>query len=193
MVFLDVETTGLDAKKDRVIEVGLVKINKDGQIESFSQLINPGFKISKEIRELTGIKYKELANAPFFDDIQAKLTELLKVDLFIAHNAKFDYDFITEEFGRLKSQIALPYIDTIKLAKTFYPNYLTYNLDSIITRLKLNVEKRHRALDDSQVLVKLYQRIMKEFGEDELHKTIDKYLVLPKAKQVIDTTQASLF
>ncbi len=193
MVFLDVETTGLDAQKDRVIEVGLVKIDKNGKTETYSQLINPGFKISKEIRDLTGIKYKELTKAPFFDEVLPQLTELLRVDLFVAHNAKFDYDFISSEFQRLQTPISLPYIDTVKLAKAFYPNYLTYNLDSIITRLKLKIDKRHRALDDSQVLVSLYQRIMKEFGEDELFSAIDKYIVQPKNKQVIDTTQAMLF
>lgn len=187
------ETTGLDSKKDRIIEVGMVRINKDGVTTSYSQLVNPGFKISKEIRSLTGIKNKELLAAPQFTYIMPKLQELLRVDLFIAHNSKFDYEFIAEEFARNKADLIIPHLDTVKLARMFYPNYLTYNLDSIIKRLKLKVDKRHRGLDDAQVLVTLFQRIMMEFGEEELYASIDKLITLPKSRVIQDTTQVTLF
>lgn len=193
MAFLDVETTGLNSKTDRIIEVGIVRVNKDESVEKYSQLVNPGFKISKEIRELTGIKLKELVNAPSFEEVMPKIVELLKVDLLIAHNAKFDYDFIAEECLRLGMSISLPYVDTVKIARMFYPNYITYNLDSIITRLKLTIDNRHRALDDSQILVSLCTRIRNEFGEDELHAAFDKLVVMPKVKQIIENKQATLF
>lgn len=193
LAFVDIETTGLDNKKDRVIEVGIVKIDKDGNVSTYSQLINPGFKISKEIRELTGIKHKELVDAPQFAYVMPKLQEWLKVDLFIAHNSRFDYEFLAEEFARHQIDMTVPHLDTVKLARTFYPNYLTYNLDSIITRLKVKVEKRHRGLDDAQVLVTLFNKIKFEFGEEDLHATIDKLITLPKSRVIIESTQVSLF
>lgn len=171
----------------------MVRIGKDGTTSTYSQLVNPGFKISKEIRDLTGIKYKELADAPQFGYIMPKLKELLKVDLFIAHNSKFDYEFLAEEFARFKVDMLIPHLDTVKLARTFYPNYLTYNLDSIIARLKINIEKRHRGLDDAQVLVTLFNKIKMEFGEEELNASIDKLITLPKSKVIHETTQVSLF
>ena len=66
LLFLDVETTGLDPRKDRIIEIGAVRVDNKGKVEKYSQLINPGFKISKEIRAITGIKQRELAKAPLF-------------------------------------------------------------------------------------------------------------------------------
>lgn len=190
---MDIETTGLNSKKDRVIEVGGIRIDKSGTIAKFSQLINPGFKISPEIRQLTGIKQKELLTAPFFDQAHSQILEFLKADLFIAHNSSFDYEFLAEEFFRIEKDFYLPHLDTVKLAKTFYPNYITYNLDSIIARLKIKVEKRHRGLDDAEVLVTLVNKIRMEFGEDELHSAIDKLITLPKKRTITDNTQSSFF
>lgn len=191
LAFVDVETTGLDAKQDRVIEVGLVKIDRTGSITRYSQLINPGFKISKFTRDMTGIKLKELNAAPLFGDVIPQLKELLRVDLFIAHNSRFDFEFISEEFGRYGHELAIPHLDTVKLAKTFYPNYLTYNLDSIISRLKYKIEKRHRGLDDALVLVALFNKIKQEFGEEVLFEEVEKIIVAPKKRYFIKNTQVS--
>ncbi len=193
-MFVDVETTGLDPRKDRVIEVGIVKLDKLGNISTYSQLINPGFKIGKEVRALTGIKLKELHSAPSFAEVLPIIQENLKADLFIAHNSRFDHEFISEEFARFNLDLGLPHLDTVKLAKTYYPNYLTYNLDSIIARLKIKIEKRHRALDDAQVLLTLFQRIKMEFGEEDLLTSIEKLITPAKKRQInIFNLQASLF
>lgn len=190
---MDIETTGLDSKRDRVIEVGIFKLDKNGNTSEFSQLINPGIKIPKEIRLLTGIKQKDLNNAPFFPEILPVLSEHLKADLFIAHNSRFDFEFLTEEFARLEKELFLPHLDTVKLARKFYPNYLTYNLDSIIARLKVKVAKRHRGLDDARVLWILYQKILEEFGEEALYSEIAKLITVPKRRVFSNKAQTSLF
>ena len=193
IVFVDTETTGLDPMKDRVIEIGVVKIDKDNNITKYSKLINPGFKISKEIRLITGIKIKELNTAPYFEEVVEELRDLFKADLFIAHNSKFDYDFLSEEFYKCGIEFFIPQVDTIKLAKKFYPNYLTYTLDSIIARLKLTFEKRHRGLDDALVLWQLYNKIICDFGEEALNKALEKLIVIPKKRKIEDKTQVGLF
>ncbi len=193
IVFVDTETTGLDPMKDRVIEIGIVKIDKDNNITKYSKLINPGFKISKEIRMITGIKIKELNTAPYFEEIVKELRDLFKADLFIAHNSKFDYDFLSEEFYKCGIEFFIPQVDTIKLAKKFYPNYLTYSLDSIIARLKLTFDKRHRGLDDALVLWQLYNKIICDFGEEALNKALEKLIVIPKKRKIEDKTQVGLF
>jgi len=188
LLFLDVETTGLDSVKDRVIEIGAVKIDRDGNISKYSRLINPGFKISREIRKLTGIKQKELANAPLIEDIADEIKDVLKADLFIAHNAKFDFDFISNEMMRMEWPLEIPYIDTIKIAKAFYPNYLSYNLSSLIDRMGFKVEKRHRGLDDANVLWELFNKIKNDFGVEDLESKIDK-LFVPAKKTKITTSK----
>jgi len=175
-----------------VIEVGVVKVDKNRNTSTYSQLVNPGFKISPEIRKITGIKLKDLAKAPTFEAIVSELKPLFKADLFIAHNSKFDYDFLSEELARFELELGIPHLDTVKLARTYYPNYLTYNLDSIIARLKIPVAKRHRGLDDATVLWNLFQKVSAEFGEDDLYKTIDKLITIPKKRKIIVTAQNSL-
>lgn len=190
---MDVETTGLDETRDRIIDIGIVKLNRDGSQTTFSQLINPGFKISKEIRKLTGITLKSLSKAPSFEDIFPEIRDMLNVDLLLAHNSKFDFGFISEEYARLRKEILVPHLDTVKLAKIYYPNYLTYNLDSIVTRLKINVENRHRGLDDALVLLTLFNKIKNDFGEDDLNETMEKIVNIPKSKIQFTDLQPSLF
>jgi len=193
LIFVDVETTGLDPIRDRVIEVGAVRVDKKMTVSTYSQLVNPGFKIPPVIRKLTGIRIKDLATAPSFAEVIKDLQAVFKADLFIAHNSKFDYDFLSEEFARFELELGIPHLDTIRLARSYYPNYLTYNLDSIISRLKLPVQKRHRGLDDANVLWALFQKISSEFGEDDLHKTIEKLVTIPKKRKFTSQTQRLLF
>jgi len=194
ILFVDVETTGLDSTKDRVIEIGAVKVDKNGNIEKYSQLINPGFKISKEIRKITGIKQKELDNAPLLDEVSDEVKRVLRTDLFVAHNAKFDFSFLSSELLRLDYPLEVPYIDTIKIARAFYPNYLNYDLSSLIERMGFKVEKRHRGLDDALVLWELFNKIKTEFGVEDLENKIDKLFVPLKRKKIINPkAQVSLF
>ena len=194
LLFVDVETTGLNPTKDKIIDIGAVKIDKLGKIEKYSMLINPGFKLSKEIRKLTGITIKDLEKAPYIEDVIVEIQSILKADLFIAHNAKFDYEFFSQELLRLDIPLEIPYLDTIKIAKVFYPNYLSYSLSSIIDRMKIIVEKRHRGLDDAMVLWQLFTKIHNDFGKEELESMIDKLFVPGKKRKInIPKTQSSLF
>lgn len=194
ILFVDVETTGLDYTKDRVIEIGAVKVDKEGNLEKFSQLINPGFKVSKEIRKITGIKQKELDNAPLLDEVSEDVKNILRTDLFVAHNAKFDFSFLSNELLRLDYPLEVPYIDTIKIARAFYPNYLNYDLSSLIERMGFKVEKRHRGLDDALVLWELFNKIKTEFGIEDLENKIDKLFVPLKRKKIVNPkAQVSLF
>ena len=191
-LIIDVETTGLDPSKDRIIEIGAVKIDRNGNLDKYSRLINPGFKISREIRKLTGIRQKDLTNAPLLGDIADEIKDVLKTDLFIAHNAKFDFDFFSKEMLRLDFPIELPYIDTIKIAKSFYPNYLSYDLTSLIDRMGFSIEKRHRGFDDAYVLWELFNKIKNEFGIEELESKIDKLFVPAKKRKILTSKDQSL-
>ncbi|MFZ9480318.1 MAG: PolC-type DNA polymerase III, partial [Burkholderiaceae bacterium] len=97
MVFVDLETTGATATVDRITEVGVVTVTSRG-VERYSQLVNPETRIPAFIQGLTGITDAMVANAPPFSEIAQDLFDRLHGSLFVAHNARFDYGFIKNEF-----------------------------------------------------------------------------------------------
>jgi DNA polymerase-3 subunit epsilon len=100
LVFVDLETTGATATHDRITEVGIVEVHRGRLIREWSTLVNPGMSIPPAIQALTGISNDMVALAPTFADIQRELFERLEGKLFAAHNARFDYGFLKNEFRR---------------------------------------------------------------------------------------------
>ncbi|MBD3409038.1 MAG: DNA polymerase III subunit epsilon, partial [Ignavibacteriales bacterium] len=115
---LDVETTGLVAKRDRVIEVA-VALMKDGVVEDrFESFVNPGRKVPGEITKLTGIADEDVEHAPYFEEIASELVRYLDDAVFVAHNAPFDLKFLRAEFARAGVEPPpQPRLCTLRLAK----------------------------------------------------------------------------
>jgi len=90
-VIVDVETTGASPVHDRIIEIGILRIEKGVVVETFSSLINPEKRLSPFIIGHTGIQESDLTLAPTFEDVREKVEELLEGAIFVAHNARFDY------------------------------------------------------------------------------------------------------
>lgn len=158
---VDVETTGLDARIDRIIELAIIRV-EDGQVvERFSQLINPGVTVSPFITGHTGITNQMLSRAPSFADAAPKFEHLLDNGLFIAHNAGFDFSFLKEEYRRLGRIFALPRQCTAQLSRQLFPGYRRHGLDHIISRFKLDCPRRHRALDDAEATWQFYSLVMR--------------------------------
>src|SRR5687767_13312170 len=98
IAFVDIETTGMSPVHDRIIEVGVLRVEDGKVVSTFKTLIDPGYHIPPEIINLTGITPKEIESAPTFRDIQDPLQQILKDCIFVAHNVRFDYSFIKNEF-----------------------------------------------------------------------------------------------
>lgn len=156
IVFLDLETSGANFARDRIIEVGLVEVGPAGVTE-WSSLIQPDTSISSFITGLTGIDDSMLIGAPRFADIADELHARLRGALFVAHNARFDYGFLRAEFGRLGMRFAETVVCTVKLSRKLFPQHHKHNLDSLIERHGIVVGARHRALADARVLWDLWQ------------------------------------
>ena len=180
-VFVDLETTGATATHDRITEIGIIEVNGGRLISEWSTLVNPGMSIPPMIQSLTGINNAMVAHAPAFEDIQQEVLQRLAGKLFIAHNARFDYGFLKNEFRRCGVTFNARVLCTVKLSRKLYPQHARHNLDTLLERHQLDCEARHRALGDARVLWLLAQKWTAERGPVLLRSAVE---VLLKSQSV---------
>ncbi len=173
LVFVDLETTGATATHDRITEVGIVEVHRGRLISEWSTLVNPGMSIPPAIQALTGITNKMVALAPTFAEIQRELYERLEGKLFVAHNARFDYGFLKNEFRRCGIPFNARVLCTVKLSRKLYPHHARHNLDALLERHGIECEARHRALGDAKVLWLLAQKWTSERGPVLVKSAVD--------------------
>jgi DNA polymerase-3 subunit epsilon len=157
LVFLDVETTGMNPVYDRVTEIGLIEVEPGGRALEWSTLVNPGICIPPTIQTITGITDAMVALAPAFGEIAQPLLARLEGKLLVAHNARFDYGFLRNEFRRAGHRYASRVLCTVKLSRKLYPQESRHNLDALMTRHGVECEARHRALGDARAIWRLLQ------------------------------------
>jgi len=170
--FVDVETTGVSAKSDRIIEIGIIRVEKGNVVAKYNQLINPEVLVPEFIQNMTGITDDGLEGKPTFRDVKDEVSELLNDSIFVAHNVGFDHGFISHEFEREGMTRQWSRLCTVQLSRRLYPQYRRHNLDSIINRFGFNCDNRHRAYDDASILWNFYQRISSEFSLDVINEMI---------------------
>lgn len=173
LAILDVETTGMSPVRDRIIEIGVIRVEKGKIVEAFESLVNPQCYLPPEITMLTGIHAGELENAPSFDSLREKIRELLDGAMFVAHNARFDYSFIRSEFARCEHSFSSKLLCTARLSRVLYPRYRHHNLDSIIERLGVSCDARHRAMGDARVLWEFLRHVERTVNPEKLGKAVN--------------------
>ncbi len=171
LAFVDLETTGASATRDRITEIGIVLVDEHG-VREWSQLVYPQTRIPVFIEQMTGITNAMVADAPSFSAVAAEVDELLKGRLFIAHNARFDYGFLKNEFKRIGLTFQPSVLCTVKLSRAFYPDHRHHNLDSLIERHNLKAKDRHRALADAQVIHQFWTHLSERFSPSVLDDAI---------------------
>ena len=169
VVFLDLETTGGSATVDRIIEIGLVEIDRGRFVGEWSTLVNPDRHIPQGIQALTGITDEMAARAPSFEDVSGQLAARLDGKVLAAHNARFDYGFLRREFCRTGLRYSAPVLCTVKLSRRLFPQHRRHNLDALIMRHAIFCIDRHRALGDARVLWELAQIWRRELDEGSLN------------------------
>lgn len=177
--FVDIETTGTSIAYSRIIEIGILRFEQERLVEEFSTLINPLTRIDPYIEKLTGISQFELEKAPVFEEVKDKILEILSDSIFVAHNVRFDYGFIRNEFKRVGIPFFLKQMCTVKLARRLYPGYSNYNLDNLIENFHLKCKNRHRALDDAKVIYQFYIKSLKDIENENLEKAINIVMKRP--------------
>lgn len=176
LAFVDIETTGLHASYDRIIEIAIIRVEHNTITNTYSSLINPQTAIPRNIEMITGIRAHELIHAPTFHEIKEIIFPLISDCVFVAHNVSFDYNFIKQELLRQKISYTAKQFCTVKLSRKLYPTYNHHNLDSIIKRFNFRCQKRHRALDDATILVEFYKKVQKEFSLERLAAVCNKII-----------------
>jgi DNA polymerase-3 subunit epsilon len=180
LVFLDVETTGATPGLDRITEIGLVEVDGGRLVGEWSSLVNPLRHIPTEIQVLTGITDQMVAAAPGFEQLAAELYSRLEGKVLVAHNARFDYGFLRQEFRRAGYRYVANVLCTVRLSRRLYPHERRHNLDSLIERHGLACEQRHRALADARVLWQFSRKIHDHFGADVVRAEVDRLLRPPE-------------
>ncbi len=164
-VIVDIETTGANVTYDRITEIGIIEVTEEG-VKEWSTLINPRAHISEGIQLLTGITNEMVLAAPYFEQVAKEILLKLQGKLFIAHNVRFDYGFIRNEFSRLAYNFKSKLMCTVKLSRFLYADRDGHSLEKIIARHQICVTHRHRALDDARAAYKFMAIAEEEKGEE---------------------------
>ncbi|NLN30445.1 MAG: GIY-YIG nuclease family protein [Bacteroidales bacterium] len=159
---IDIETTGGSAKLEKITEIAIYLHDGKKITGEYSTLVNPERNIPYFITSLTGISNEMVENAPRFYEIAAKIIELTKGRIFVAHNVKFDYSFIRQEFKSLGYNFSRRLLDTCSLSRKLFPGYSSYSLGNICHELSIPVTDRHRASGDALATVRLFEMILEK-------------------------------
>ncbi|MDP4121190.1 MAG: 3'-5' exonuclease [Bacillota bacterium] len=164
-VVVDFETTGFNPQKDRIIEIGIVKVQNGNIVDTFNMLINPCIKIPDEISHITGITDEMVKNQPKLSDVLTQMNIFIDNNCFISHNALFDASFYKTAVGG-KLPASFTYIDTLDMVRNLYPELKNHKLDTLIKLFSLPVDSRHRALSDAISTQALFEKCLSDILEE---------------------------
>jgi DNA polymerase III subunit epsilon len=157
---IDIETTGGSAARERITEIAVVVHDGSKIIETYETLVNPERSIPLYITQITGISDATVKDAPKFYEIAKKIVQLTEGAVFVAHNVRFDYGFVQEEFRRLGYTFSRPQLCTVKLSRVAFPGLRSYALGNLIAHFGIKVKDRHRALADTLATTEIFEKIL---------------------------------
>lgn len=169
-VCIDIETTGLNPKTDKIIEIGAVRVIH-GKIENeISVFVNPGRVLSDKIKELTHICDEDLHEAPFIQEVIGEIIEFIGELPLLGHNILFDYSFLKRAAVNQGIPFEKEGIDTLRIARTMHPEFSSRRLHSLCELYQID-HIAHRALGDAEATVSIYHKFKEElenqFMEDK--------------------------
>ncbi|HBE76505.1 MAG TPA: PolC-type DNA polymerase III, partial [Firmicutes bacterium] len=171
-VVFDWETTGFNPWKEDLLEIGAVKLKNGVVIDEFKSLIKPRQAISAEIQKLTGITPEMVADAPEPELIVKSFLEFINGAVLVAHNAKFDVEFLKAKCQQFFDQKIQPvYLDTLALSRSVWPYFKSYKLNTVAKEIGVQLLSHHRAVDDAKcaadIMLKAFEKI-KDRGFEKL-------------------------
>ena len=168
---LDLETTGLSFRTEKITEVGIMKIKNGEVLDEFSCFVNPEKPIPQRVVEVTNITDDMVKDAETIDKVFPKILEFVGDSVLVAHNADFDIGFLKYNAKQLGYSLENTYIDTLRLSKDLFPDFKKYKLGIIAENLGIKVDVAHRALDDVDTTVKVFNvmiNMLKEKGAKKI-------------------------
>ena len=177
-VCIDLETTGLNPKTDKIIEIGVVKVENNRIVTEWETLVNPDRKLEERIIALTGIRDEELSSAPMIGEVLPKLFDLVGDFVMLGHSILFDYSFIKKAAVNQKMTFEKDGIDTLKIARKYLGDLESRSLPYLCEYYGIH-HNAHRALHDARATVELYRKLAEQFYDKEESEG-DKSLFRPK-------------
>ncbi|MBQ7655501.1 MAG: PHP domain-containing protein, partial [Clostridia bacterium] len=162
IIVLDFETTGLNTAKDRIIEIGAVKLAHGQVVDSYGELIDPGMLLPPKITEITHITDQMLRGQPTIAEAMPKLLAFMDGCPIAAHNAKFDCAVLDSELKRLGMEYDVPHLDTLTLARKLYPSLKSHRLGNVCKHLGVSLKDAHRAVNDAAATAQCLARMIDE-------------------------------
>lgn len=165
-ICFDIETTGLSANRDKITEIGAVKV-ENGQItDTFSTFANPGMPIPAKITELTGITDAMVKDAPSQSDAVSAFLEFAGDNVLVAHNAPFDTSFIRKACENMNREYNYTSIDTVAISRAILTDIKNCKLDTVAKYLRLGDFNHHRATDDAEMLARIFINLCTRLKDD---------------------------
>jgi len=165
---VDIETTGSNFGKDKIIEIAIVIHDGHTIVSEYSSLINPETKISPFISSFTGITNDMVRNAPLFEEVAEEILSFTEGKIFVAHNVRFDYGFLRAEFRKLGIDFQRKHICTVTLSRKIIPGHNSYSLGNIARDLNIPLSDRHRAFGDARATALLLQHLLQHDTEHHI-------------------------
>ncbi len=165
-VVFDIETTGFSPTKNRIIEIGAVKIKAGKIVDHFSSFVDPLVPIPFEIEKLTGITDDMVMEAEQIDVVLPQFLRFCEGCILVAHNARFDMSFIMENCDRQGISHDFTYVDTVGIARIFLKGQKKHTLDAVAKALGVSLENHHRAVDDAQATAEIFVKLIEMMAQD---------------------------
>ena len=179
-IVFDVETTGLSAVYDTIIELAAVKMHKGNVIETFEEFIDPGHPLSQTTINLTGITDEMVRGSKSEKEVLQLFKEFCGDDILVAHNASFDMGFLNTSYEKYEMPEAPnPVIDTLELSRLLHPEMKSHRLNTLSKKYNINLEQHHRAVYDSEATGHLCWLFVKKAKEDfgvEYHDEFNQHI-----------------
>ena len=189
VVFVDIETTGGSYRNSRVLEVAAIRYENGGVTAEFSSLINPETYIPSSITSLTGIHEGDVVDAPIFADVAEQFAEIMNGAVFVAHNVRFDYSFLKNEFSMVGMNFSPKLLCTVRLSRYLYKQEQGHSLAKLIARYEIPFLNRHRALDDARAILYFSQMAFEQHGTDVFNEAIKHQLTSQSLPPNLDKSE----
>ncbi len=194
-VAVDLETTGLDRRTDRITEIGMVRYVNGREVASYSRLVNPQRDIPAFIQKLTGITNEAVADAPTFDKIADEVLDFIGRLAICGHQVDFDFNFLNMELKKAGlKQVRNGQIDTLSTARMLLTNEEGYALGKVAVALNIELENAHRALDDARASGEICLRLLPMLGElpPATRKKIAKFAPFSLVRKILEASVKDL-
>ena len=165
-IAIDLETTGLNPKTERIIEIGAARVEDGTVVQTYSTFVNPERELDARIRELTGICDDDLKDAPVLDTVLPELLAFCGELPLLGHRIIFDYSFLKRAAVNQGEEFARAGIDTLTLARLFMPEDEKKNLKAACGWFGVEQKETHRAMADAMAAHQLYQAMKKRYGKE---------------------------